>query len=300
MIDIPFVDAHVHLWDLSRISYPWLTAPFNNEGPNGSVESIARTYLLDDYLADAARWNISGIVHIEAGAVASSAVEETSWVQALADARNLPSAIVGFAALDSPNLQGLLEQHASHRSMRGIRHIVNWHEDRRWTYTPHDVTRDPQWEKGLGMLSRYGLSFDLQCYPGQMLHLAEIISRHRDTQVILNHAGMPVDRDPSGKDQWRRGMRALAALPNVATKLSGYGFVHRFWSVDQIAPYMLETIEMFGVSRCMFASDFPTDKLFGSFDRHLEAYHAIVKEFSHAERCNMFARNAERIYRLKQ
>ena len=41
--DLPFIDAHVHLWDLDRIAYPWLTPPFAVDGPNGSVEPIART-----------------------------------------------------------------------------------------------------------------------------------------------------------------------------------------------------------------------------------------------------------------
>src|SRR3546814_17248063 len=74
---MPFVDAHVHLWDLSRLHYPWLTPPFADDGPNGSVEAIARNYLLDDYLADAARWNVVGLVHIDAGADASAAIAET-------------------------------------------------------------------------------------------------------------------------------------------------------------------------------------------------------------------------------
>ena len=55
---LPFVDAHIHLWDLTRIRYPWLTPPFDDNGPNGSVEAIAHTYLLDDYLADAKAWNV--------------------------------------------------------------------------------------------------------------------------------------------------------------------------------------------------------------------------------------------------
>ena len=60
--DLPFIDAHVHLWDLDRIAYPWLTPPFADDGPNGSVEPIAKTYLLDDYLADAAGRDVRGIV----------------------------------------------------------------------------------------------------------------------------------------------------------------------------------------------------------------------------------------------
>ena len=48
----------------------------------------------------------------------------------------------------------------------------------------------------------------------------------------------------------------------------------------------------------MFASDSPTDKLFAAFDAYLEAYHALVADFSEDERRDLFGRNANRIYRL--
>lgn len=294
----PFVDAHVHFWDLERIRYPWLTPPFDDDGPNGSVEAIARTYLPDDYRADAGDWNVLGLVHVEAGAAPSAALDETRWLQAMADADGPPSAIVAFAALDAPDVEDLLEAHAAHPGVRGVRHIVNWHADPRRTYTPRDVTGDLAWQAGFGLLARHGLSFDLQCYPGQMAGLAKLLARHPDTPVMINHAGMPVDTDEAGRALWRSGMAALAALPQVNVKLSGFGFVHRQWTQAQIAPYILEAIDLFGVQRCMFASDVPTDKLFGSFDKHLSAYDAITVGFSRDERLDLFARNAVRLYRL--
>jgi predicted TIM-barrel fold metal-dependent hydrolase len=36
--------------------------------------------------------------------------------------------------------------------------------------------------------------------------------------------------------------------------------------VESIRPFVLQTIEAFGVSRCMFASNFPVDKLYSDFD----------------------------------
>ena len=73
-------------------------------------------------------------------------------------------------------------------------------------------------------------------------------------------------------------MRALAALPNVATKLSGMGFTHRPWSLEQARRYVLEAIDLFGTDRAMVASDFPTDRLFGSFADHLDAYAGITAD----------------------
>jgi predicted TIM-barrel fold metal-dependent hydrolase len=293
---LPFVDAHVHLWDLSHIRYPWLMPPFAEDGPNGSVEPIAKDYGLDDYLADARGWDVRGIVHVDAGADPADALKESDWLQAMADARGMPNAIVAFAALNDPEVEALLAAHAERRSVRGIRHIVNWHLDPVRTYTPRDVTGDEAWAAGFALLGKYGLSFDLQAYPGQFPGLAPLIERHPDVSVMINHAGMMVGE--SGREEWRAGMRALAAIPHVAVKISGIGFAFRPWTIEQMRSYVLETIELFGTDRAMFASDFPTDKLFGGFDQHLDAYNAIVADFSDDERRALFAGNTNRLYRL--
>ncbi|MFD1613185.1 amidohydrolase family protein [Sphingomonas tabacisoli] len=295
---IPFVDAHIHLWDLEHLRYPWLMPPFSDEGPNGSVEAIAQNYLLDDYLADAKNWNVVGAVHIDAGAHPGDALRETAWLQGMADRRGLPNGIVAFAALDDPNVEPLLEAHAAHRNVRSIRHIVNWHPNPRRTYTPRDVTGDPAWQRGFGLLAKYGLSFDLQAYANQFAGLAELIGRHPDTQVVINHAGMPVDTDSDGRAHWSKGMRRLAELPNVAVKISGLGFVHRPPTLDLIRPYVREVVDTFGPARCMVASDFPTDKLFGSFDDTLGAVAASISDLSDDEQGDLWSRNADRIYRL--
>jgi predicted TIM-barrel fold metal-dependent hydrolase len=293
---LPFVDAHVHLWDLSHLRYPWLMPPFAEDGPNGSVEPIAKDYGLDDYLADARGWDVRGIVHVDAGADPADALKETNWLQAMADARGMPDAIVAFAALDDPEVEVLLAGHAERRSVRGIRHIVNWHPDPVRTYTPRDVTGDDAWAAGFALLGKYGLSFDLQAYPGQFAGLAPLVERHPEVPVMINHAGMMVGEN--GREEWRAGMRALAAIPHVAVKISGIGFAFRPWTIEQMRSYVLETIELFGSDRAMFASDFPTDKLFGGFDQHLDAYNAIVADFSDDERRALFAGNANRLYRL--
>ena len=296
---IPFVDAHIHLWDLNHIRYDWLSPPFSDEGPNGSVEAIAQDYGVAQYRADLARWNVVGAVHVDAGAAADSALRETQWLDGLARIEGLPTGIVAFAALNDPDADALLAAQAAHPRVRGIRHIVNWHGDPQRTYGPVDLTVDPQWQVGYALLGKYGLSFDLQCYPGQMQGLVPLIERQPDIPVIINHMGMPVLTDPDGLDDWRAGMKALSRLPHVAVKLSGMGFIRRDWSRETIGHLVRETIDLFGVERCMFASDMPTDKLFSPIDRYMEAYHAIVADFPEADRRALFGDNANRLYRLE-
>ena len=289
---LPFIDAHVHLWDLARDHYAWLSPPFRDAGPNGNTESIARNQLLDDYLAEAANWNVVGFVHLDAGA--ENPLAETDWLQDMADAHGMPNGIIANAALDDPDVEALLADHAQRRNVRGIRHIISWHQDPNRTYIPRDITLDPAWARGFALLSKYGLSFDLQAYPTQFAELARLIERHPETPVIIDHAGLGVDGDES----WRTAMKTMAALPNVSIKSSGLGFVYRPFDAAAVRDRVRETIDIFGTDRAMMASNFPTDRLFADFDTTMNALADAVADFSEQDRRALFARNANRIYRL--
>jgi predicted TIM-barrel fold metal-dependent hydrolase len=289
---LPFIDAHVHLWDLARDHYAWLSPPFRNAGPNGNTESIARNQLLDDYLAEAANWNVVGVVHLDAGA--ENPLAETDWLQDMADAHGMPNGIIANAALDDPHVEALLSDHARRRNVRGIRHIISWHQDPNRTYIPRDITLDPAWARGFALLSKYGLSFDLQAYPTQFAALARLIERHPETAVIIDHAGLGVDGDES----WRTAMKTMAALPNVSIKISGLGFVYRPFDAAAVRDRVRETIHIFGTDRAMMASNFPTDRLFADFDTTMGALADAVADFSEEDRRALFGRNANRIYRL--
>ncbi|MEP7008228.1 MAG: amidohydrolase family protein [Sphingomonas bacterium] len=289
---LPFIDAHVHLWDLARDHYAWLSPPFRDAGPNGNTESIARNQLLDDYLAEAANWNVVGFVHLDAGA--QNPLAETDWLQDMADARGMPNGIIANAALDDPDVEALLSSHARRANVRGIRHIISWHRDPNRTYIPRDITLDPAWARGFALLSKYCLSFDLQAYPTQFAGLARLIERYPETSVIIDHAGLGVDGDES----WRTAMKTMAALPNVSIKISGLGFVYRPFDTAAVRDRVRETIDIFGIDRAMMASNFPTDRLFADFDTTMDALADAVADFSEEDRRALFARNANRIYRL--
>jgi predicted TIM-barrel fold metal-dependent hydrolase len=109
---------------------------------------------------------------------------------------------------------------------------------------------------------------------------------------------MPVDRTPAEIDGWKKGMKLLASASNVSCKISGLGMADWKWTVDSIRPFVLDAIDAFGVERCMFASNFPVDKLFSSYDAVFDAFKAMTNDFSDSERRALFHDNAERVYRL--
>jgi predicted TIM-barrel fold metal-dependent hydrolase len=299
MAPISVIDPHIHLWDLERNLYPWLMQRPLPASVAGDVSPIARSYRLEDYLAESARWQVTACVHVDAGFDPADPVAETRWLQEIATTHGFPQGIVAAAQLHDPGVAAVLEGHAAFPNVRGIRHIVNWHEDPGKTYVDRpDLLADQQWNAGFALLRRYGLSFDLQLYPSQMAEAAALAARHPDTLLILNHAGMPVDRHAEGLAQWRTGIRLLAAQPNLAVKISGLGMMDWAWTVDSLRPFVLETIAAFGIDRCMFASNFPVDRLYGSFDRLFDAFDEIVTEFSADERRALFGETARRLYRL--
>ena len=294
------VDPHHHLWDRDLHPYPWLAAP-TVSGLVGDTTPLCRNYLLADLKADAASVELVRSVHLQAEIAHELAVEETRWLQAIADAPGsggFPHGIVAYADLSDPEVDRTLAAHAAFANTRGIRQILNRHPDPGVNFVDRDFMREEQWQQGFGRLRAHGLSFDMQLYAPQMPDGAATARRHPDTQIVINHTGMPLDRDPEGLAAWRSGMRALAACPNVAVKISGLGMVMHDWTAERIRPLVLETIEVFGIERCLFASNFPVDKLFSGYATVWNAFDQITAGFSADERRALFHDNAVRVYRL--
>ena len=157
---------------------------------------------------------------------------------------------------------------------------------------------DSAWQAGFALLKTYNLSFDPQIYAGQMDEMLALARRHPETLVILNHAGMPIDRDAEGLRLWHDGMRKLASADNIVAKISGLGMVDHNWTAGSIRPFVLGTIDAFASERVMFGSNFPVDRLYSSFSTLYGAFETIVADFTPAEQDRLFRSNAERWYRI--
>jgi predicted TIM-barrel fold metal-dependent hydrolase len=285
------VDAHHHLWDLGRNRYPWLQAEPDPEAMIGDYAQIRRDYLATDFAADCAPAGVVRSVHVQAEWDPDDPVGETRWLQQVSDQHGFPHGIVAAARLEDANVDELLEAHAAFANMRGIRQMLDRGDGL------HLISR-PDWERGLERLTAYGLSFDLQVNPDQLIASAALAERHPDLIFILNHCGMPQERTPEGLELWRAGLRRLAGQPIVSAKVSGLGMFDHAWSVGSIRPYVEEMLEVFGVERCLFGSNFPVDRLYSSYPALVEAYRKVVDGLSAGEQHAFFYENAVRVYRL--
>ena len=293
------VDAHHHLWELGDNRYPWLERERRDQMVFGATAPLARNYLIDDYLADIAGQNVVKSVHIEAGFDRADPVQETRWLQSIADRHGFPHGIVAWAPLGDAALPTILRRHRQYPNLRGIRAVASWHQDGRKGFAARpDLMRDPAWLAGVGMVRDLGLSLDLLVNGGQLAEVHEVARAFPDLSIIVNHAGSPVDRDPAGMQRWRDGASTLARAPNVAVKISDLCAYDHAWTVESYRPIVMTLLQAFGADRCLFASDFPVAGLHGRFGQHYDAFRTIVSDLPPRDQSCLFHDNAARLYRV--
>jgi predicted TIM-barrel fold metal-dependent hydrolase len=293
---LAIADTHIHLWDLERDKYPWLQSG-KPLGPFGERSDLARTYRLEHYVADAARQNVTGIVHIEAGWDPADPVGETRWVQEVADRYGAPHAIIGHANLAEADAAATIEAHARFPLFRGIRCRLQQGDFLRGQ-TSRAVIDNPRWRRGLRLVQERGLSFDLQAPPALMGAAATLADAHPGLQFVLTHAGYPPPPADQAFPRWQAGIRGLAARPNVAVKLSGFVLSERAWIPAHAGAAAQEVIARFGPARVMVASNFPVDRLFAGLDDLFDSYREWLSGWPEADQRRMLSGNAERIYRF--
>jgi len=206
---------------------------------------------------------------------------------------------------------------------KGIRHAAAW-EDKvpeihnSHTNPPPHLYRDhAKFREGFAALGRLGLSFDAWLYHPQISDLTHLARAFPSQPIVLDHVGGPLglggyaDKRQEILSAWGRDIRELADCANVSVKLGGLGmringfrFHHRDRApsspdlADAWRPYVETCIEAFGVARCMFESNFPVDKISGSYAIYWNAFKRLAAGASVQEKAALFRDTAKRFYRL--
>ena len=299
MTEMRIVDAHHHFWDLQRKDHPWLTGPVEKDFFLGDYSALRRNYLPGDYRRDADGFKVVATVHVEAECDRRRQIDETRWLHDIHAAHGLPSAVVGHVWLANANCEDILRGHMGYPLFRGVRSkpVTVPSADAKIGSGPGTI-QDPAWQQGLAILSSLDLSFDLRVPYWHLFEAAEVIARQPALRVVLNHTGFPWDRSAAGIAAWRAAMQAIAACPNVNVKLSELGLRDAAWTVESNREVVREAVAIFGVERCMWASNFPVAALRIGYRAQLEGMLEILQDLSEDERDRVFCRNAAAFYRI--
>ncbi len=277
------IDAHHHVWDLSVRDQPW----------TADLPGLHRSFDLAELRPSVLAHGVDATVVVQTITVA----DETPELLALAAREPLVAGVVGWVDLTAPDvadrLAALRSRPGGHRLV-GIRHQVQGEPDPRW------LCRDDV-RRGLAAVAAAGLAYDLLVVPPQLPAAIETVAALPELTFVLDHAGKPAIASGGGLASWRSDIRALAALPNVAVKLSGLitEADHATWTVDQLRPYARTLLDAFGADRVMFGSDWPVCLLAGSYDDVIAAAEVLTGGLDAREQAAVFGRTAARWYRIE-
>lgn len=273
-----WIDTHCHLVDIARLRYPWLA----------QAPALQQAFPLSRYRAEAGPHDVAQVLYMEMDVAPDQMLDEVGWMAAQSPE------LRGMIAACRPEAAGFaahLEQLVALPFVRGLRRVLH--------VVPDAVSQSPLFAANLRRLAAHRLPFDL-CLLARQLPLGRALAAQcPDVQFVLDHCGNP-DIRSGDLDDWRRELRALAALPNVVCKLSGITTQAdlRAWRTEDLRPVFEHVIDCFGWDRVVWGSDWPVCTPAASLSRWIQACRELTAGCSADERARLFAANARRIYRL--
>ena len=319
--ELPICDPHHHLWDFRRggVAPRYLLDEFLEDLACG--HNVVSTVFVE-----------CGTMFNAGGPYELRPIGETEFATGIAamsesgqyGSTRIAAGIVGTAYIELGDaVAQVLDRQiaAAGGRFRGIRQGAAWHESpnvpNHRTEPAPDMYFNPRFREGFRHLAPRGLSFEGWCYHPQIPALTDLARAFPDTTIVLDHFGSPLGVGPfAGRTdevfaEWRRAVGPLAECPNVVAKLGGIAMeVNGFGWHERDAPptsemlmeatrrYYEHTIELFGVERCLFESNFPVEKVSCSYNVLWNSFKRLTAGWSAAERASLFHDTATRVYRL--
>jgi L-fuconolactonase len=273
------VDAHLHIWDLERSDYSWLTPEL---GP------LYATYSPEQARAELERAGIASAVLVQA----EDSERDTELMLAAADRHPWIAGVVGWVRLDdTAAAERQLERWNGEPRFRGVRHLV--HDDPR-----DDFLALPAVRASLRLLAERGIPFDVpDAWPRHLAATADLAAALPDLRVVVDHLGKP-PFGGAGWERWRATLAAVAARPNTVAKVSGLQVPGRPFTVAEVRPAWEAALELFGPARLMWGSDWPLTVLVGGYQQAWEVMSSLVAELSPDEQAQVMASTAASVYKL--
>jgi len=273
------VDAHLHIWDLERSDYSWLTPEL------GPLHATFTAEQARDEL-DAAGVRTAVLVQAE------DSDRDTELMLEAADRHAWIAGVVGWVQLDDPaRAEGQLDRRLEHPRFRGVRHLV--HDDPRDDFLRLDEVR-----RSLHLLAARGVPFDVpDAWPRHLRAAAELAGAVEDLRIVVDHLGKP----PFGGDDWDRWRAALAdvaARPNTVAKVSGLQVQGRPFTPAEVRPAWEVALELFGPARLMWGSDWPLTVLTGGYGTAWDTMSALISELGPGEQAAILTGTATAVYGL--
>ena len=276
------VDAHHHLWDPARATYPFLT---------DELAVIRRRFGPDDLAPLLEANGIDRTIVVQA----RGDVAETRELLATAAATAFIGGVIGWVDLTDPGVpDSIAELRAGPGGARlvGIRHQVHDEADAAWLARP-DVRR------GIRAVGTAGLAYDLLIRPREMPVALATVRALPDVRFVIDHLAKPPIAAGIVRP-WADLLLPFGATPNTWCKVSGL-VTEADWvsgRPEDLVPFVAQALETFGPERLMFGSDWPVCLLATSYERVVKSANIALGGLDDADRALVFGATAASVYRL--
>lgn len=275
------IDSHQHFWQHSLpFDYSWQDAP--------ELAPIRRDFLPEDLAPLINSVGVDGTVFVQT----QHNVEENRWVLELAEQNEFIAGVVGWVDLASEQCEEQLLEFKDNPKFVGIRHVTQDEPD-------DDFIIRPEVIRGLKVLQKHGVPFDLLFYVKHLKHAATLARELPELPMVIDHLAKPRIKDGATED-WIDNFKAAAEFPNVFCKLSGMVTEADWknWKPADLKPYVETALESFGPKRCMYGSDWPVCELAGSYEQVHSALVEVLGPIGQSESDAIFGQTAAAFYGL--
>jgi L-fuconolactonase len=273
------IDAHHHVWDLAVRDQPW----------TAGIPLLNKTFTVDKLRPALRAHHIDATVVVQSIPVAA----ETAELIRLAASDPHVRAVIGWADLNDFGIGDCLarlRELPGGGALVGIRYGVQDEADPDWL-------RRPQARRGIAAVGAAGLVYELVVRPDQLAAAVRTVADLPDVRFVLDHAGNPEIR-PDALQPWGGLLAELAALPNVAVKLSGLVTRTGSPSAQVLRPYGDVLLDTVGPHRVIYGSDWPVCLLAADYDQVIGIAQSLTAALSPHERAAVFGGTAAGWYRI--
>ncbi|MET0545069.1 MAG: amidohydrolase family protein [Caulobacterales bacterium] len=316
--DLPIIDAHHHLWTNSPAD-PF--EPYDHEALLADKLNSGHNIIATVYADAHSNYRTTGPEHLKV----VGETEHADWVAEEGLRRGGRSAGICAASVTNADLTmgaavgEVLDAHmAASKRFRGIRHMTAFDPELpHYGGSEYGTMALRDFRDGLKELQKRDLTFDAWLFHPQLPEMIDLARAFPNARMVQDHLGGLVgvgrfaDRRKEAFAEWKKDMARLAECPNVTLKVGGLNMYYTglvpgqkeaAFSSEQMAQrqrdIILTAIDLFGPSRCMFESNFPVDMLYTSYTNVWNTFKRVTKDFSAAERADLFAGTAQRAYRI--
>lgn len=272
------IDTHQHFWEYDPARHEWISE---------EMSVIRRDFLPKDLQPLLSRNGVTGCVNVQVDQTEA----ETLWMLDHAAKHDFILGVVGWVDLRDKDIRDRLAYFSQFPKLKGFRHILQ-------AEAP-DFMLDPAFLNGMAALKDFGFTYDILIFPRHLPAVLDMVIMNQDQPFVINHLAKPYIRD-NMLELWKKDMERLAAFPNVYCKVSGMVTEADWsrWTSDDLFPYLDTVVELFGMDRLMFGSDWPVCLVAAKYDQWLSTVRSYFSRFSEEDQHKLFNGNARRFYRL--